>query len=140
MDYDIKIMNGLVLDGSGNDAIRCDIGINNSLITNMGELSDQTAEKTIDANGCIVCPGFIDAHSHSDTYLLLEPSAASKVYQGITTEICGNCGASAAPLNGDYKMPSDWLDGKQIPPPAIPLANVEGPMQNPGQAFPPLAA
>ncbi|MBT8041779.1 MAG: amidohydrolase family protein, partial [Pontiella sp.] len=59
---------------------------------------------------CIVCPGFIDAHSHSDAYLLLEPSAASKIYQGITTEICGNCGASAAPLNGDYKMPSDWCD------------------------------
>jgi N-acyl-D-amino-acid deacylase len=58
----------------------------------------------------MVCPGFIDTHSHSDTYLLIEPGAASKVYQGITTEICGNCGASAAPLNGSYKMPSDWLD------------------------------
>lgn len=109
MDYDIKIMNGLVLDGSRNDAIRCDIGIKNSLITKMGELSAQTAEKTIDASGMIVCPGFIDAHSHSDTYLLIEPSAASKIYQGITTEICGNCGASAAPLNGSYKMPSDWM-------------------------------
>ena len=87
MDYDIKIVNGLVLDGSGSDAIRCDIGINNSLITNMGDLSAQTAEKTIDAAGMTVCPGFIDAHSHSDTYLLIEPSAASKIYQGITTEI-----------------------------------------------------
>jgi N-acyl-D-amino-acid deacylase len=76
----------------------------------MGELSGSEADKTIDATGLTVCPGFIDAHSHSDTYLLLEPSAASKVYQGITTEICGNCGASAAPLNGNYKMPSDWLD------------------------------
>ena len=76
----------------------------------MGDLSAQTAEKTIDAAGMTVCPGFIDAHSHSDTYLLIEPSAASKIYQGITTEICGNCGASAAPLNGSYQMPSDWLD------------------------------
>lgn len=75
----------------------------------MGELSAAGAKKTIDAAGNMVCPGFIDAHSHSDTYLLIEPSAASKVYQGITTEICGNCGASAAPLNGDYKMPSDWM-------------------------------
>lgn len=116
MDYDIKIMNGLVLDGSGNDAIRCDIGVNNSLITKMGDLSAQTAEKTIDATGCIVCPGFIDAHSHSDTYLLIEPSAASKIYQGITTEVCGNCGASAAPLNGSYKMPSDWLDKEYAKP------------------------
>lgn len=110
MDYDIKIMGGLVIDGSGNGVIRCDIGINNSLITKMGDLYAQTAEKTIDAAGMTVCPGFIDTHSHSDTYLLIEPSAASKIYQGITTEICGNCGASAAPLNGSYKMPSDWLD------------------------------
>jgi N-acyl-D-amino-acid deacylase len=108
MDFEIRIINGRIFDGTRNSATNCDIGINNSLITKMGELSTQTAEKTIDAAGMIVCPGFIDAHSHSDAYLLIEPSAASKIYQGITTEICGNCGASAAPLNGSYKMPADW--------------------------------
>ncbi len=76
----------------------------------MGDLSAARSASTLDAAGLIVCPGFIDAHSHSDTYLLLEPSAASKLYQGVTTEICGNCGASAAPLNGGYRMPSDWID------------------------------
>jgi len=110
MEFDIKIINGQVFDGSGNSAINCDIGINDFIITNMGELSGKSAQTTIDAAGMAVCPGFIDTHSHSDTYLLIEPSAASKIYQGITTEICGNCGASAAPLNGSYKMPSDWLD------------------------------
>lgn len=110
MDFDLIIKNGTVFYGDGTDSISCDIGINGSTITTLGSLSDSTAHKTIDAQDCIVCPGFIDAHSHSDTYLLIEPSAASKVYQGITTEICGNCGASAAPLNGDYKMPVDWLD------------------------------
>ena len=110
MNFDYKIINGMVLVGDGKDAIHCDLGINNDVIAEIGNLTESTAEKTINAEGCMVCPGFIDAHSHSDTYLLLEPSAASKVYQGITTEICGNCGASAAPLNGDYKMPSDWLD------------------------------
>jgi urease alpha subunit len=110
MHFDIKIVNGTVYDGTGNGIIYCDIGINDSLITNMGKLSGEPADLTIDAAGCVVCPGFIDTHSHSDTYLLIEPGAASKVYQGITTEICGNCGASAAPLNGGYKMPSDWLD------------------------------
>ncbi len=108
MEFDIKLVNGLVLDGAGNDAFHCDIGISNSVITKMGELSAYSAENTIDAGEMVVCPGFIDTHSHSDTYLLIEPSAASKIYQGITTEICGNCGASAAPLNGSYKMPSDW--------------------------------
>jgi N-acyl-D-amino-acid deacylase len=110
MQFDIKIINGTVYTGENNNAIHCDIGINNNRITFLGDLSHAESQKTVDASGYIVCPGFIDAHSHSDTYLLLEPSAASKVYQGITTEICGNCGASAAPLNGDYKMPSDWLD------------------------------
>ena len=110
MEFDIKIINGTVVDGSGQPARRCDAGINGGSITKMGELSTVNARKTVDAAGLTVCPGFIDTHSHSDTYLLIEPSAASKIYQGITTEICGNCGASAAPLNGDYKMPSDWAD------------------------------
>jgi len=110
MKLDTKIINGLIYDGSYNVAIHCDIGIYEGFITILGDLSLVNSAKTIDATGLTVCPGFIDTHSHSDTYLLLEPSAASKVYQGITTEICGNCGASAAPLNGDYKMPSDWLD------------------------------
>lgn len=110
MNFDLIIANGRVFDGSVSDAAYCDIGINGETIASIGDLSDATAETTLDATDCIVCPGFIDAHSHSDTYLLIEPSAASKIYQGITTEICGNCGASAAPLNGDYKMPSDWLD------------------------------
>ncbi len=110
MNFDLKIMNGRVFDGSGSEAVDCDIGIQDDSIAAIGDLSEAHAKKIIDASGCMVCPGFIDAHSHSDTYLLIEPSAASKIYQGITTEICGNCGASAAPLNGDYKMPSDWLD------------------------------
>jgi len=124
MDFGLKIINGRIFDGSpstgsgqaGSDAVHCDIGINGDSIAAIGDLAEASAKKTIDAAGCIVCPGFIDAHSHSDTYLLIEPSAASKIYQGITTEICGNCGASAAPLNGDYKMPSDWLD-KDYPKP-----------------------
>lgn len=116
MDFDIKIVNGIVHDGSTSNPIRCDIGINGDCITKMGELSAAGAATVIDASGLVVCPGFIDAHSHSDTYLLLEPSAASKIHQGITTEICGNCGASAAPLCGDYKMPSDWLDKEYAKP------------------------
>jgi N-acyl-D-amino-acid deacylase len=71
-------------------------------------LSRAEAKATIDAAGRCVAPGFIDVHSHSDAYLILEPSAPSKIYQGVTTEIVGNCGASAAPKVGGYDMPSDW--------------------------------
>ena len=59
---------------------------------------------TIDATGCIVSPGFIDAHTHSDAYLVIEPDAPSKVTQGITTEINGQCGGSVAPRYGEARL------------------------------------
>jgi N-acyl-D-amino-acid deacylase len=110
MKFDLLIKNGSVLDGTGAEAVRTDIGICGERIAAVGDLSKAEAKKTIDATGKIVCPGFIDVHSHSDAYLLIEPRASSKVFQGITTEVCGNCGASAAPRLGDAKLPSDWQD------------------------------
>ena len=62
----------------------------------------------IDATGCLVTPGFIDAHAHSDAYLVLEPDAPSKITQGITTEINGQCGGSIAPRYGEARLSSDW--------------------------------
>jgi N-acyl-D-amino-acid deacylase len=62
----------------------------------------------IDATGCIVSPGFIDAHAHSDAYLVLEPDAPSKISQGITTEINGQCGGSVAPRYGEARLSGDW--------------------------------
>jgi len=109
-DFDISITGGLVLDGTGMPAAPLDIGLKGDRIAGLGDLSAATAKVTLNAAGKYVCPGFIDAHSHSDAYLLLEPSAPSKIHQGITTEIVGNCGASAAPLVGEYHMPSDWRD------------------------------
>ncbi|MEI6971348.1 MAG: D-aminoacylase [bacterium] len=107
---DLLIRNGQVLDGTGSPAIRVDVGIAGDSITEVGDLSSAEARSTIDAAGKMVCPGFIDAHSHSDGYILVQPTADSKICQGITTEITGNCGASAAPLIGDYRMPSTWRD------------------------------
>ena len=110
MKFDLMIKNGTVLDGTGAEATRTDIGICGERITAIGDLSKAETKQAIDATGKIVCPGFIDVHSHSDAYLLIEPRASSKVFQGITTEVCGNCGASAAPRLGDAKLPSDWQD------------------------------
>lgn len=109
-----KIINGQVFDGTGSAPKFTDIGLSGDTIQDVGDLAAAEADTTIDAAGKIVCPGFIDVHSHSDAYLLIEPSAHSKLYQGITTEIVGNCGASAAPLVGEYHMPSDWRD-KEYP-------------------------
>jgi N-acyl-D-amino-acid deacylase len=104
----IDIINGLVLDGTGTEAYQADLSIEHGRIVSIDRASQPPADKTIDASGHIVCPGFIDVHTHSDAYILLEPDAPSKTYQGVTTEIVGNCGASCAPLYGESRMPSDW--------------------------------
>ena len=108
--FDLKILRGTVLDGTGGPPLAADIGIAGGRVSDIGDLAAAESTETIDAGGRYVCPGFIDVHSHSDTYLLIEPAAPSKILQGITTEVVGNCGASAAPLLGQYRMPSDWAD------------------------------
>ena len=68
----------------------------------------QGFDRVVDATGCLVTPGFIDAHAHSDAYLVIEPDAPSKVSQGVTTEINGQCGGSVAPRYGEARLSSDW--------------------------------
>lgn len=106
--HDLLILNGTVVDGTGAPARPVDIAIAGGRIADIGPLAGAAARRTIDATGRCVCPGFIDAHSHSDAYLLIDPRAVSKISQGITTEICGNCGTSAAPRTALNRMPSDW--------------------------------
>ena len=108
--FDLKITGSQVLDGTGRPAFRADVGIQGDGIREIGDLSAAEAKMVFDGTGKYVCPGFIDVHSHSDAYLLIEPSAPSKIFQGVTTEVVGNCGASAAPRVGRYSMPSDWRD------------------------------
>jgi N-acyl-D-amino-acid deacylase len=95
---EIIIRNGFVVDGTGNPWFKADIGIEGEKIVAIGDLSDIGANKDIDAKGLIVAPGFIELHSHSDYLLLAEPLAELKLMQGITTDVSGNCGLSAAPL------------------------------------------
>ncbi len=109
---DLKITGGQVYDGRGSPPRAADIGLRDGAIDAIGDLSALDAKTTLAAQGRCVSPGFIDVHSHSDCYLLIEPSAPSKVLQGVTTEVVGNCGASAAPRKGACKMPSDWQDKK----------------------------
>jgi len=106
--HDWLISGGKIIDGTGREPFAADIALAGTRIAAMGDLLGQPARNAINAAGCYVCPGFIDAHSHSDAFLLAEPSAPSKIYQGVTTEIVGNCGASAAPINGKADLPLDW--------------------------------
>jgi N-acyl-D-aspartate/D-glutamate deacylase len=102
------ITNGLIFDGAFSEPYEADIGISSDKIVFVNkksgvrsQKSKVTAEKIIDAQNLAVAPGFIDTHSHSEFTLLADPRAEGKVCQGITTEINGNCGLSAAPLYGD---------------------------------------
>jgi len=103
MKYDILIENGHVMDGAGNPWFRANVGLVGDHIEAIGRLGDADAERRIDARGLIVAPGFIDIHTHSDYTVLVDPRVESKVRQGVTTEVVGNCGSSAAPMNSEVK-------------------------------------
>ncbi len=100
MSLDFLLKGGFIIDGrSGNSfPVKGDIGIKSDLISVIGNNTVVDAEKVVDVSGLCICPGFIDAHSHSDFTLMADGRAEAKIAQGITTEINGNCGFSAAPL------------------------------------------
>ena len=95
---DLVIRNGWIADGTGSPLRPADLAIAGDRIVHVGRLPNAEAVHTIDAAGRIVCPGFVDCHSHSDSTILLNPTAQSTIRQGITTEVVGNCGDSPAPL------------------------------------------
>ncbi len=95
---DVLIQNAVVVDGTGKRAFKADVGIAQGHIALVARGIEQEAERTIEAQGLHVAPGFIDPHSHSDLTLLVNPRAESKIRQGVTTEVLGNCGLSPAPL------------------------------------------
>nr|NIN68325.1 amidohydrolase family protein [Anaerolineae bacterium]NIQ81324.1 amidohydrolase family protein [Anaerolineae bacterium] len=97
---DILIKNGLVVDGTGKPAFKADVGIAEGRIIVVAEDVEQEAKRTIQAPDLHLAPGFIDPHTHSDLTLLADPRAESKIRQGVTTEVIGNCGFSPAPLWG----------------------------------------
>ena len=105
---DILLHNGTLYDGTGTPPLKADIGISDGRIEAIGDLKNVQAKQCLDCTGMAIAPGFIDAHSHSDTYILTHPEASSKITQGVTTEICGQCGSSAAPLFEGATLPSDW--------------------------------
>ena len=96
--FDVLILNGRVVDGTGAPWFYGDVGINGDRISAIGELDGRKATTTIDAANLIVAPGFIDMLGQSEFNVLVDPRAASKITQGITTEITGE-GGSIAPLN-----------------------------------------
>ncbi|WP_283151076.1 N-acyl-D-amino-acid deacylase family protein [Silvimonas soli] len=105
------IINARIVDGSGAPAYPADVAINEGRIAAIGQLRDWQATQTIDANGKVLSPGFIDVHTHDDTNVIRQPQMWPKLSQGVTTVIVGNCGISASPvtLKGDPPDPMNLL-------------------------------
>ena len=92
--FDILIKGGTIYDGSGNPGIRGDLGIRDGRIEATGRNLGRSAGMLVDAGGLAVAPGFIDIHSHTDTNLFRAPKGDSRIFQGVTTELGGNCGSA----------------------------------------------
>ncbi|UCD81774.1 MAG: amidohydrolase family protein, partial [Desulfobacterales bacterium] len=122
----IVVKSGTIVDGTGAASYEGDVVVCDEKIETVGSDSNLSPDTAcIDASDCIVCPGFIDTHSHSDFSLLVNPDAESALYQGVTTEVIGNCGLSLFPIADETKnilqsyimglgydgsFPMDWTD------------------------------
>src|SRR5579859_1141638 len=97
MAYDLLIRNGRIVDGSGMPAFRGDIAVKDGKIAEIGKITG-AAERTVDADGLVVSPGFIDNHCHYDAQVTWDPLCTFSPQHGATTVIFGNCSLSLAPV------------------------------------------
>ena len=96
MSYDLVIKNGMVVDGSGSARYRADVAITDGKIAKIGRVNEK-AKQTIDAEGHVVSPGFVDGHTHMDAQVFWDPIGSCSSYHGVTSVVMGNCGFTLAP-------------------------------------------
>jgi N-acyl-D-aspartate/D-glutamate deacylase len=96
--FDLIVRNGFVVDGTGLPRRRIDVGVRDGRIARLGRLEGAAAREEIDADGLVVAPGIVDAHTHYDPQITFDPYATMSCFHGVTTVLAGNCGFSAAPV------------------------------------------
>jgi len=121
MAHDLVIRNGTVFDGTGTAGQRADVAVDGDRVTAVGNLAGEVGEKTIDAAGLVVTPGFVDVHTHFDAQLFWDPLATSSSWHGVTTVLMGNCGIGFAPAGpgADAKLAEMMESVEDIPREAI---------------------
>lgn len=102
--YDVVIINGKIIDGTGNSWYYGDVGIKNGKITKVGSVKKEDAAKVIDAKGLIVAPGFIDVHTHIEGNDLKVPTAGNFILDGVTSVVTGNCGGSNVDIGRYFRQ------------------------------------
>ncbi len=102
--FDILILNGHIIDGTGNPWVEADVGIVDQRIVSIGNLENAQARRIIDASGLVVAPGFIDPHTHAVRGIFAVPTAESALRQGVTTLLEGNDGSSPYPIDEHYQQ------------------------------------
>ena len=105
MSLDLLIKNGTVVDGSGGPRYRADVGVKDGQIVEIGRIR-AAAERSIDADGLIVVPGFIDGHTHMDAQVAWDTLGSCSCWHGVTSVVMGNCGFALAPCKPEDR---EWF-------------------------------
>src|SRR6188472_2297242 len=98
--HDLVIRAGTVVDGTGDDARTADVAIDDGVVVEVGRVKE-SARRVLDADGLVVTPGFVDAHTHFDGQATWDPHLTPSCWQGVTTALLGNCGVGFAPVAPD---------------------------------------